>query len=141
VGTAVIIATAAMVNKAEALELTPLDDQPHGRKKWVCSSKRNSFRSDCCAARRRHVDGQETNIVGGTIFSKLVMVSEHAEMVQRVEINVDDANTNVNLSMTVLTDTLGAQNGRTLAMWVFSILVVFSSFLFIIGLRSSVSEY
>jgi syntaxin 5 len=77
----------------------------------------------------------ETNIVElGTIFNKLaVMVNEHAEMVQRVEDNVDDANTNVNMSMTVLTDTLMAlKTNRALAMRVFSILVVFI-ILFIIG--------
>jgi syntaxin 5 len=77
----------------------------------------------------------ETNIVElGTIFNKLaVMVNEHAEMVQRVEDNVDDANTNVNMSMTVLTDTLMAlKTNRALAMRVFSILVVFI-IMFIIG--------
>jgi syntaxin 5 len=42
----------------------------------------------------------ESNIVElGTIFNKLaVMVNEHQEMVQRVEDNVDDANTSINLS-------------------------------------------
>jgi syntaxin 5 len=77
----------------------------------------------------------ETNIVElGTIFNKLaIMVSEHAEMVQRVEDNTDDANTNVNLSMSVLTDTLmSLKTNRALAMRVFSILVVFI-ILFIIG--------
>jgi syntaxin 5 len=77
----------------------------------------------------------ETNIVElGTIFNKLaVMVNEHAEMVQRVEDNVDDANTNVNLSLSVLTDTLmSLKTNRALAMRVFSILVIFI-ILFIIG--------
>jgi syntaxin 5 len=77
----------------------------------------------------------ETNIVElGTIFNKLaVMVNEHAEMVQRVEDNVDDANTNVNLSLSVLTDTLmSLKTNRALAMRVFSVLVVFI-ILFIIG--------
>eukprot|EP00546_Thalassionema_frauenfeldii_P005727 CAMPEP_0178906766 /NCGR_PEP_ID=MMETSP0786-20121207/7001_1 /TAXON_ID=186022 /ORGANISM="Thalassionema frauenfeldii, Strain CCMP 1798" /LENGTH=370 /DNA_ID=CAMNT_0020578497 /DNA_START=27 /DNA_END=1140 /DNA_ORIENTATION=+ len=50
----------------------------------------------------------ESNIVElGTIFNKLaVMVSEHRELVERVEDNVDEANNNLNMSMNVLTDTL-----------------------------------
>lgn len=50
----------------------------------------------------------ESNIVElGTIFNKLaVMVSEHRELVERVEDNVEEANNNLNLSMNVLTDTL-----------------------------------
>ena len=70
----------------------------------------------------------ETNIVElGTIFNKLaVMVKEHGEMVQRVEDNVDDANTNINLSLNVLTDTLTSlRTNRRLALRVFSALVVF----------------
>jgi len=73
----------------------------------------------------------ETNIVElGTIFNKLaVMVSEHQEMVQRVEDNVQDANANINLSLGVLTDTLTSlRTNRTLALRVFSILVAFIIF-------------
>lgn len=70
----------------------------------------------------------ETNIVElGTIFNKLaVMVSEHREMVQRVEDNVDDVESNVNLSMAVLNDTLtNLRTNRALAAKVFGILVAF----------------
>lgn len=70
----------------------------------------------------------ESNIVElGTIFNKLaVMVSEHSEMVQRVEDNVDDANQNINLSLNTLTDTLmQLQTNRMLFMKVFAVLVVF----------------
>eukprot|EP00543_Licmophora_paradoxa_P009808 CAMPEP_0202461468 /NCGR_PEP_ID=MMETSP1360-20130828/49546_1 /ASSEMBLY_ACC=CAM_ASM_000848 /TAXON_ID=515479 /ORGANISM="Licmophora paradoxa, Strain CCMP2313" /LENGTH=390 /DNA_ID=CAMNT_0049083529 /DNA_START=42 /DNA_END=1214 /DNA_ORIENTATION=+ len=70
----------------------------------------------------------ETNIVElGTIFNKLaVMVSEHGEMVQRVEDNVDEANSNINLSMNVLTDTLTSlRTNKALATKVFGILVAF----------------
>eukprot|EP00521_Asterionellopsis_glacialis_P007617 CAMPEP_0195289652 /NCGR_PEP_ID=MMETSP0707-20130614/5839_1 /TAXON_ID=33640 /ORGANISM="Asterionellopsis glacialis, Strain CCMP134" /LENGTH=463 /DNA_ID=CAMNT_0040349677 /DNA_START=57 /DNA_END=1448 /DNA_ORIENTATION=+ len=70
----------------------------------------------------------ETNIVElGTIFNKLaVMVSEHREMVQRVEDNVDDANTNIMLSMETLTDTLNnLRTNKQLFMKVFSVLVLF----------------
>jgi syntaxin 5 len=73
----------------------------------------------------------ETNIVQlGTIFNKLaVMVSEHQEMVQRVEDNVEDANTNISLSLGVLTDTLTSlRTNRMLALKVFSILVMFIIF-------------
>jgi syntaxin 5 len=70
----------------------------------------------------------ETNIVElGTIFNKLaVMVSEHREMVQRVEDNVDDANTSISLSLNTLTDTLtNLQTNRKLFFKIFSILVLF----------------
>lgn len=70
----------------------------------------------------------ETNIVElGTIFNKLaVMVSEHREMVQRVEDNVEDVESNVNLSMAVLNDTLAnLRTNRALYAKVFGILVLF----------------
>lgn len=70
----------------------------------------------------------ESNIVElGTIFNKLaVMVSEHREMVTRVEDNVDDVESNVNLSMAVLTDTLNnLRTNRALMAKVFSIIVIF----------------
>lgn len=70
----------------------------------------------------------ESNIVElGTIFNKLaVMVSEHREMVTRVEDNVDDVESNVNLSMAVLTDTLNnLRTNRALMAKIFSIIVIF----------------
>ena len=70
----------------------------------------------------------ESNIVElGMIFNKLaVMVSEHREMVQRVDDNVEDANTHINLSMNVLTDTLtNLQTNKALFMKVFGTLVAF----------------
>lgn len=70
----------------------------------------------------------ETNIVElGTIFNKLaVMVNEHRDMVQRVEDNVEDANSNLNLSMATLTDTLQhLQTNRALAAKVLGIVVLF----------------
>lgn len=70
----------------------------------------------------------EANIVElGTIFNKLAgLVSEHSEMVQRVEDNVEDANANVLLSMNVLTDTLtNLKSNKMLAIKLFSILVTF----------------
>ena len=70
----------------------------------------------------------ETNIVElGAIFNKLaVMVSEHREMVQRVEDNVEDVEQNVNLSMQVLNDTLtNLRTNRALYAKVFGIIVAF----------------
>lgn len=70
----------------------------------------------------------ESNIVElGTIFNKLaVMVNEHRDMVQRVEDNVDDANSTLNLSMATLTDTLqNLQTNRALAAKVLGIVVLF----------------
>lgn len=70
----------------------------------------------------------ETNIVElGTIFNKLaVMVNEHKELVQRVEDNVDDANSNISLSLNTLTDTLhNLQTNRALFFKILSVLVIF----------------
>ena len=70
----------------------------------------------------------EANIVElGTIFNKLAgMVAEHREMVQRVEDNVEDANTNISLSMEVLTDTLASlRSNKKLALRVLGVLTVF----------------
>jgi syntaxin 5 len=70
----------------------------------------------------------ETQMVElGSIFNKLaVMVSEHREMVQRVEDNVDDANSNISLSLNTLTDTLhNLQTNRALFFKILSVLVIF----------------
>mmetsp|Transcript_7599 Transcript_7599/g.19223 ORF Transcript_7599/g.19223 Transcript_7599/m.19223 type:complete len:416 (-) Transcript_7599:120-1367(-) len=70
----------------------------------------------------------EANIVElGTIFNKLAgMVAEHRDMVQRVEDNVDEANTTIGLSMEVLTDTLTSlRTNKKLALRLFGVLTVF----------------
>ena len=70
----------------------------------------------------------DSNIVElGTIFNRLaVMVSEHKELVQRVEDNVDDANSNITLSLNTLTDTLhNLQTNRALFFKILSVLVIF----------------
>jgi len=71
----------------------------------------------------------ESHIVElGTIFNKLaVMVSEHREMVQRVEDNVEDATDNFNLSMQALASTL--ENLRTNKQLFMKILTVFIVFI------------
>mmetsp|Transcript_20353 Transcript_20353/g.47713 ORF Transcript_20353/g.47713 Transcript_20353/m.47713 type:complete len:425 (+) Transcript_20353:187-1461(+) len=70
----------------------------------------------------------ESNIVElGAVYNRLAtMVHEHKDMVQRVEDNVDEANSMINLSLNTLTDTLtNLQSNRGLALKIFSILVVF----------------
>lgn len=70
----------------------------------------------------------ESNIVElGTIFNKLaVMVSEHRDLVQRVEDNVEDANANINLSLNALVDTLTSlRTNRALFLKVSAILIFF----------------
>jgi len=77
----------------------------------------------------------ESNIVElGAVYNRLAtMVHEHKDMVQRVEDNVDEANSMVNLGMNQLVDTLtNLQSNRGLALKVFSILVVFI-IVFIVG--------
>jgi syntaxin 5 len=60
------------------------------------------------------------------------MVSEHRELVQRVEDNVEDANASINLSLGALTDTLESlRTNRMLALKVFSVLVAFIVFFII----------
>jgi len=63
----------------------------------------------------------------GAVFNKLaVMIGEHRDMVQRVEDNTQDANTNLTLSMNTLTDTLeNLKTNRQLLLRIFSIFVIF----------------
>jgi len=70
----------------------------------------------------------ESNIVElGAVYNRLAtMVHEHKDMVQRVEDNVDEANSMVTMGMNQLVDTLAnLRSNRGLALKVFSILVVF----------------
>ncbi len=70
----------------------------------------------------------ESNIVElGAVYNRLAtMVHEHKDMVQRVEDNVDEANSMVTMGMNQLVDTLAnLRTNRGLALKVFSILVVF----------------
>lgn len=70
----------------------------------------------------------ESNIAElGTVFSKLAtMVQEHKELVQRVEDNVDDAHSNITLSMETLTQTLtNLRTNKALFLKVLSVVVIF----------------
>lgn len=70
----------------------------------------------------------ESNIAElGTIFNKLaVMVTEHSEMIHRVEDNVDEANDNITFSMNTLMDTLNnLRSNRQLFFRVMAVLVIF----------------
>ena len=63
----------------------------------------------------------------GTVFNKLAsMVGEHAELVQRVEDNVDDAHSNTMDGLTQLAQTLtGLRSNRGLMLKIMGILAVF----------------
>jgi len=70
----------------------------------------------------------ESNIAElGTVFSKLAtMVQEHKELVQRVEDNVDDAHSNITLSMETLSQTLtNLRTNKALFLKVLSVVVIF----------------
>jgi syntaxin 5 len=113
--------------RANSAPLTPLDiqrmEQESGLQQMQLIPDQDYLRERADA-----MSTVESNIVElGTIFNKLaVMVSEHQELVQRVEDNVEDANATINLSLGVLTDTLTSlRTNRMLALKVFSILVAF----------------
>jgi len=117
-----------MYNQAYGAPLTPLDIQrmeaESGQQEMMQLIPDQSYLEERADAMTQ----VETNIVElGTIFNKLaVMVSEHRELVQRVEDNVDDANETINLSLAQLTDTLdNLRTNRALAMKVFGVVVVF----------------
>ena len=112
--------------RSDSMPLTPLDiqrmEQDTGLQMQLIPDQ--SYLRDRADA----MSTVESNIVElGTIFNKLaVMVSEHREMVQRVEDNVEEANSNLTMSMNVLTDTLTSlKTNRALMAKVFGVLVLF----------------
>jgi syntaxin 5 len=112
--------------RSDSMPLTPLDiqrmEQETGLQMQLIPDQ--SYLRDRADA----MSTVESNIVElGTIFNKLaVMVSEHREMVQRVEDNVEEANSNLTMSMNVLTDTLTSlKTNRALMAKVFGVLVLF----------------
>ncbi len=83
---------------------------------------------DYLQSRADAMEQVESNIVElGAVYNRLAtMVHEHQDMVQRVEDNVDEANSMVTMGMNQLVDTLAnLRSNRGLALKVFSILVVF----------------
>ena len=113
--------------RANSAPLTPLDIQRMEQESGMLQMQLIPDQ-DYLRERADAMSTVESNIVElGTIFNKLaVMVSEHQELVQRVEDNVEDANATINLSLGVLTDTLTSlRTNRMLALKVFSILVSF----------------
>jgi syntaxin 5 len=128
-------AAASLYGRANSLPpLTPLDIQ---RMEEESGQSRAMQLIPDRAYLRERADAMsqvESNIVElGTIFNKLAaMVSEHRELVQRVEDNVEDANASINLSLGALTDTLESlRTNRMLALKVFSVLVAFIVFFII----------
>lgn len=90
--------------------------------------------TDYFQSRADAMETVEANMVElGTIFNKLaVMVNEHADMVQRVEDNVEEANMNVNLSLATLTDTLmSLKTNKKLALRIGAIMTLFIIFFII----------
>lgn len=117
--------------RSHSAPLTPLDIQRMEEESGASQMMQLIPDQDYLRERADAMSQVESNIVElGTIFNKLaVMVSEHREMVQRVEDNVEDANANINLSLNALTDTLTSlRTNRALALRVFSILVAFIIF-------------
>lgn len=111
------------------MEIQQMESQQGGQRQYQLIPDQDYLRQRADA-----MSQVESNIVElGTIFNKLaVMVNEHRDMVQRVEDNVEDANTNLNLSLATLTDTLqNLQTNRALAFKVLGILVLFIIFFII----------
>jgi syntaxin 5 len=114
--------------KQESTPLTPWDMQKMEQEAGQDQMMQLIPDQDYLRERADDMEQVEGHIVElSTIFNKLaVMVSEHREMVHRVEDNVDDANTSINLSMNTLTDTLtNMRTNRALFFKIFGILVAF----------------
>ena len=108
--------------------LTPLDIQRMEEETGASQMMQLIPDQDYLQQRADAMSTVESNIVElGTIFNKLaVMVGEHREMVQRVDDNMQDTSTNINLSLEVLTDTLTSlRTNRMLALRIFLVLVIF----------------
>jgi syntaxin 5 len=113
-------------NRSDSLPLTPMDikrmEEETGMQMQLIPDQ-NYLRDRADA-----MSMVESNIIElGTIFNRLAaMVSEHSEMVQRVEDNVEEANSKLMLSMSVLTDTLtNLKSNRALMLKIFGVLVFF----------------
>ena len=120
--------TDSYYGRQDSTPLTPWDIQRMEQESGQSQMMQLIPDQDYLQERANAMEQVESNIVElGTIYNKLaVMVSEHRDMVQRVEDNVDDANTTINLSLETLTDTLtNLQSNRQLMLKIFSILVVF----------------
>jgi syntaxin 5 len=127
-------AAATMYGRSHSVPLTPLDIQRMEEESGASQMMQLIPDHDYLRDRADAMSQVESNIVElGTIFNKLaVMVSEHRDLVQRVEDNVEEANANINLSLNALTDTLTSlRTNRMLALKVFSILVAFIVFFII----------
>lgn len=120
--------TSSYYGRQDSNPLTPWDIQRMEQESGQDQMMQLIPDQDYLRERADAMEQVESNIVElGTIFNRLaVMVNEHKDMVQRVEDNVDEANSMINLSLNTLTDTLtNLQTNRALFLKVFSILVVF----------------
>jgi syntaxin 5 len=121
-------ATSTYYGRQDSNPLTPWDIQRMEQESGQTQMMQLIPDQDYLQQRADAMEQVESNIVElGTIFNRLaVMVNEHKDMVQRVEDNVDEANSMINLSLNTLTDTLtNLQTNRALFFKVFSILVIF----------------
>ena len=120
--------TYSSYNNPNNTPLTPLDIQRMESENGQQQQMQLIPDQDYLRERADAMSQVETNIVElGTIFNKLaVMVSEHRDLVTRVEDNVDDAQSNISLSLNTLTDTLhNLQTNRALFFKILAVLVIF----------------
>lgn len=120
--------TYSSYNNPNNTPLTPLDIQRMENEGGQQQQMQLIPDQDYLRERADAMSQVETNIVElGTIFNKLaVMVSEHKDLVTRVEDNVEEANSNINLSLSTLTDTLyNLQTNRALFFKILAVLVFF----------------
>jgi syntaxin 5 len=118
-------------NSSSAALLTPLDiqrmEQEMGDQQMLQLIPDSSY----VQSRAEAMSTVEKQMVElGSVFSKLAgLVHEHRELVSRVEDNVEDAQSNMLLSMNALTDTLThLRSNKALMMRLFSVLVLFIIF-------------
>lgn len=120
--------TSSYYGRQDSIPLTPWDIQRMEQESGQDQMLQLIPDQDYLRERADAMELVESNIVElGTIFNRLaVLVNEHKDMVQRVEDNVDEANSMINLSLNTLTDALtNLQTNRALFFKLFSILVVF----------------
>jgi syntaxin 5 len=115
-------------NNGAAAMLSPFDIQKMEQESGQDQMMQLIPDQDYLRDRADAMEQVESNIVElGAVYNRLAtMVHEHKDMVQRVEDNVDEANSMVTMGMNQLVDTLAnLRSNRGLALKVFSILVAF----------------
>lgn len=117
--------TASSFYRTDSTPLTPLDIARMEQEQQLQTLLPEN---DYLQNRANAMQNVESNLVElGGIFQKLAgLVQEHSELVQRVEDNVEEANTSILSSMGVLTDTLdNLRSNRQLMLRLFGVLISF----------------